>query len=729
MTVRRKNEGRVYLRRSTTKQAMGIHDQLRWAIREAAQRGITLDASLADLEHMLLRGLKSYKHIYLDDGVSGSDLTRRGFLAFRGEALGNHAVSHVFVHMSDRFARPDQSLQAMQLEHELLYAGITVVFSNRVAEPRSHGRGHEYISQDLTAYLEYSANGDYLNKLAVRVLQAQIQNAKEGFRTGGYAPYGFIRILVDSAGRELEELPDGKTVRQHGCHVMIRPKDMMKIQVWLLILHLYGVKRIGLQKICNHLDQLGIPSPHAGKLIKQGGRLVPCSGKWNRHTVARLIDDEDIIGVASFGHVSSGNHRRYDPDDPTQPRLVNDADRSEMSKSKKVTNPSERIIRAPAGHEGIAAQEVFASCQKLRKERAKDRRGITRLRDPGKYPLSTHIFDLTTGCGKPLYGRLTNKRATYVCSRYMRTGGQDCAHNSVDAETALGFIVATLREKGQWTSGRELLRAKLRELAAKEINAPPHELMELSLAEKQLSSARSELAVMKGNLARSTGDAEVFATISTEFKTKKREVEQLENQIKSLRVSSQAATVDPDSEVEAAMSLLDEFEKLTTDPIARNEIPALLRKLEVKIGLYFSDKTRPSGKRTRVVHSGVLTIGSSFEDKPVEESSDGFPPQDAGADYGGAITPPIRTSKASDGKCSETGNCFTIGTSGEPSGTGLVRWVRTIFSRGLPGPARLAGPTLKLRNMLVCKIHSDSNGCNARPYIRSHRNRIDTSNS
>src|SRR5688500_16398452 len=114
MGARSLNEARVYLRRSSSKQGTGIEAQLEWAIAQARQLGRKLDAAPADLQHMVSRRLTHHKHIYLDDGVTGADLDRAGFTAFLRDAAADRRVSHVLIHMPDRFARPEQATRAMQ---------------------------------------------------------------------------------------------------------------------------------------------------------------------------------------------------------------------------------------------------------------------------------------------------------------------------------------------------------------------------------------------------------------------------------------------------------------------------------------------------------------------------------------------------------------------------------------------------------------------------------------
>jgi hypothetical protein len=60
----------------------------------------------------------------------------------------------------------------------------------------------------------------------------------------------------------------------------------------------------------------------------------------------------------------------------------------------------------------------------------------------GRYPL----HDLNPDCGSIMYGRICRQRRDYTCGRYMSTGGAECEHNSVDAESLLNFTLATLTE-------------------------------------------------------------------------------------------------------------------------------------------------------------------------------------------------------------------------------------------------------------------------------------------
>jgi DNA invertase Pin-like site-specific DNA recombinase len=223
MTIRTKNRGLVYLRRSNSKQEASLETQLAWAIAKAIELGVSLSASLADLQYMLTNRLSSCKSIRIDDAISGDCMSRPGFLALMDDAVKDRSISHIFVYRRDRLARPEDAMAMASVERRVREKGITIVMVERIAGPRRPGVSD--IGDDLAACIEYYQSGEYLLTLARRVIDGQQRNAAAGHWNGGRAPYGFVRVLVDAQGNVVEELVDGRTIKQAGYHVEIRPKD------------------------------------------------------------------------------------------------------------------------------------------------------------------------------------------------------------------------------------------------------------------------------------------------------------------------------------------------------------------------------------------------------------------------------------------------------------------------------------------------------------------------
>ena len=177
----------------------------------------------------------------------------------------------------------------------------------KIALPRCPGVAD--IGDDVSVCFEYYQSGEFLNVLAGRVIAGQQKHAEAGGWNGGRPPYGFVRVLVDPQGK-VEELPPGRTVKQAGYHVSIRPQDMTKIKIWALILDLkhqgWGGKRIA-----HHLNKvLHIPSPDAGRIRTDYKVRHYVSGKWSHRTVLELCDNSAIIGESEWGRRSEGKHRR-----------------------------------------------------------------------------------------------------------------------------------------------------------------------------------------------------------------------------------------------------------------------------------------------------------------------------------------------------------------------------------------------------------------------------------
>src|ERR1700733_14295178 len=119
MAKRMKNRGKVLLRRSSNRQETSLEQQLEWAIFKAQGLGVPLDASQAELTYMLKAGLCTYKDLYLDDPVTGSDLNRPGLTAMIAAVTADRSVSHLFIYHPDRLARPEEPLDGVAIETNL----------------------------------------------------------------------------------------------------------------------------------------------------------------------------------------------------------------------------------------------------------------------------------------------------------------------------------------------------------------------------------------------------------------------------------------------------------------------------------------------------------------------------------------------------------------------------------------------------------------------------------
>jgi hypothetical protein len=79
-----------------------LETQLIWALTAAAREKVAVDASADDLKHM---------------------------------------------HKRDRYGRPEDAVDMVSREKKLLLAGITIVFSDSIAEPMERGR--HYLEREL----------------------------------------------------------------------------------------------------------------------------------------------------------------------------------------------------------------------------------------------------------------------------------------------------------------------------------------------------------------------------------------------------------------------------------------------------------------------------------------------------------------------------------------------------------------------------------------------------
>lgn len=613
MAKRPKNKAKTYSRRSSGKQETSLETQLGWAVGEAARHQVALNATLDDLAFMKAQRLHQYKDICLDDSITGADLERPGFVAFIETLLADKSYSHAFIHKRDRLARPEDAIEMVQRERRLLLAGITIVYSDSVSEPMDRGR--QYMERDLTMLMGYYESGAFLTKLAERILEKQRLLALDGFRVGGNAPYGFERVLVDSRGNILEHLLPGRRVRQAGCHVRVIPQVGFKLTTRLLILDLKQ-KGWGIKRIASHLDQLGVPSPDAGKTRTDRGVVHLVSGKWSPGTVREICQDPINIGLQEYGRRSEGAHRRLGDEGP---RLLNDGDRSDCDRPRTIRNDSSLTIKTATGGESIMDATAFEEMNRQIEVRGKAQRGIPRAKDPSRYPLSCRIVDLTDGCGSPMYGRMHGQRPIYVCGDYMRTNGAVCENNTIDAEAILRFTLKTLSQivgrPGSYDKLRSVLLERAKQRSKGETVRSTAHVIEVQ--KEKIKLLRDQKSTAQRRMTLETDDnrykamAEEFDRICVELDAAEQNVEA------EKRPKPTVVAPTPEKTVEAAITILAEVQRIATDEAARSRIPLLLSNLGVWIGMSFGSSLKGKKRIVRRLQSGVMTFGDKELPVPV----------------------------------------------------------------------------------------------------------------
>ena len=482
---------------------------------------------------------------------------------------------------------------------------ITLVFSDTLSQPIR--LGDQSIMRDLELLLAYYQGGEELRKHAERVLGFQKVLAQGGYRTGGNPPYGFARVLVDSTGTILEELPWGKTIKQPGCHVRAVPKDPEKIAVWLQILN-WKAQGWGIKRIAQKLNALGVPSPDAGRTRTDHGVKHRVSGKWSPNTVGELCHNPIITGVQEYGKRSEGRIRRLGTDGPRL--LEEEKDVAASGQLRIITNdPSVRISKLVGEAQFDPAK--WQAIQQQMDQRGQTQRGIARAKDPARYPLACRLVDLSDGCGSILYARTSQGRAIYSCGRYARTAGAECHNNAIDAEAMLRFTLKTLRQLVERQGNREKLRQLLLERARQAAERPEASpaAAELARLRDQQSTLKEEQATIEYRMARERNDT-VYEALTRQYTDVKTRVEEVEQAIRQLEAGQAAASArTPEQEVEAALGLLEDVQRITSNPQARTEINPLLRRLGIWIGLRFGNVVKGKKRLVRRLQSGVMTFG------------------------------------------------------------------------------------------------------------------------
>lgn len=608
-----KSRALTYIRCSTSDQDESLPSQLDWAIRRAVELGVAFSPTQKDLKYALAEGLTEVGDLYLDPAVTGADMKRPGFLAFNERAVEDTSITHVLLWSRDRFARPEETSEAMKMEKAILFAGKDVV----VAQGRSlsaRKRNDHQLCDDFILMYEYAAAYAYRVDLAYKVLRGQGKNASAGLTNGGRAPYGMRRAICFTETGKLDFLRDGELRRGPGMVVVIVPgeseEDLKKLAVVKEIHDLYS-RDHGLPQVARILNERGVPSPDFGRKRKIKGTKTKraVSGKWGVSNARGVLEQPLYMASYAWGRRAEGSLLRFDQASSANSRdlLPEEREPGAVTAKKVVKRDWEAWFTAALARPFdpiVDPDQWKANYEKLRRRGSVGgQRGVPRCRDESRYPLRV----LCGSCGHAMSGTPKYGRYVYTCSTYSNSHGTDCAHNWCDRDIVVGFALRGIQHVLKDPRNADRLRKLLHDLLAEQSTSGRPSEKELANLEARLLAL--EQARRKADRDRRLAEDEIERTdAEATYAECLKETKLVKGKLNVLkRRLGHVAPKDVDAEVDQMVALLDEI-----GAVVQEADRSTLREVFTSLGATVTIAYAPGrvGNRLNLPVSAELRLGA-----------------------------------------------------------------------------------------------------------------------
>ena len=513
------------------------------------------------MELLLGRGGGIDGDLYFDFEGKGNALSRPALDRLFADVTRDRTISHVFIKQRDRLARPDDPHQGTELEKRIRRLGVTLVFDNLTLGPLGRGPGN--LGEEIVSLVDYHEAGAFRTQLAQKLLDSQLERARQGLSIGGPPPFGFRRWLIGPDGQIVRELGDGEWVRIAGHHIVWLPGPEEELRLIRRILDL--LETVTAAAVARLLTREGVPSPHAGRVRKdkKTGAIRPVSGVWHANSISSIARHPLVVGLTRYG---PGPRRS-----PGRCRAAREAARKT------------RCPRSDSAREEAITHARAEPPRGLADRRRRLRLAAASSESRGRNPDGTSYL--------------------YKCGLCQQSSGAECSHNRVKGPQAVRFLLNCLRQRALRPDLLATIEASIRERARREAGAEPEGLRE---AEAAARGPFSEVKVAGDNLARA-GSAEEFSVISGFRAAKAAELEHVRQRIETLRST---AIRDVAAEVAAALVRLHEVDRLAEDDANLPAIAAAFDAVNAK--LYCRFRKESQGKRSlNKLAGGVVTFGDA----------------------------------------------------------------------------------------------------------------------
>ncbi len=220
---------------------------------------------------------------YEDEGKSGTSFEKRSaFMQLKSCIETNVNFEFVLVYDESRWGRAKNLRESNYWKYHFEKKGVKVVIINSGSNNKNN------IGDIVIEAVESAEATEYSKKLSRSVLRGSKANAKEGYSSGGTAPYGYERLAINKNTGEERELKAGQHAIPKEEKVTFILGDPFEVKI---VEKIYEKRLIGhgYKRIAEYLNSEKIPCPKRGRWKNK-------DQKWSVGTVRSIIKNRTYCG-------------------------------------------------------------------------------------------------------------------------------------------------------------------------------------------------------------------------------------------------------------------------------------------------------------------------------------------------------------------------------------------------------------------------------------------------
>ena len=328
------------------------------------------------------------------------------------DELKETGATAILVDDMDRFSRADE-FEVMHHVQELReHHGIRYIHA--VNQGCIDLIGDQFAAMKIA--MSAMASHEHCTRLSRGIVNARLDAALKGLRSGGEAPYGMY--MADEHGNRV---PPGRKKKGDPVGCILIPGDQEQVKVVRSIFDQFVNHYKSMHWIVGELNRKGIKARHGGK--------------WHVATVTKVLKQRAYRGDFHCNEKQSGQFHIINENHEVVP--VNRY-QDEQRESK-----SEAAIEWKGRYKALIAPKVFDAAQ--------DRLASFALtgRRPRENGYALKCILICDHCGRPMYGCHPTGRQNrvYRCSTVGDSGKGQCGNFWIGEEDILPFVLRTLGEE------------------------------------------------------------------------------------------------------------------------------------------------------------------------------------------------------------------------------------------------------------------------------------------